>query len=220
MAHLIYSDPSYAMGCSERAMGETPVASKKQAEAALKQMQSSLRGWLKFRKRMDDYVAGKVKPPALFRRAKPLPPAVVGATLRAERFSSEQDLAETLHALLVECGVPAASLPAPDVRIDPNAAVKLATIAIEGKTPTEVANKTATGIVWFVLLIPIAGVVMVISQFIKSRADVQKEKERIRCVESGACTDAGFWLKVGAVAITAWLAWDKFGLREAVKKKK
>lgn len=197
-----------------------PPKSKAEAEAAIKQMRRSLKSWLHYRKRMDDYVAGEVKAPLLFRRAKPLPPAVVGSTLRSDRRASEQDLAETLHALLAESGIDVQSLPVPDVARDPDVAVKLATVVIQGKTPSETASAQAQGIVWFVLAIPIAGIVLVISQYIKSKADVAKEQERIRCIESGACTDSGFWLKVGAVSLTAWLAWDKFGLREAVQKRK
>jgi hypothetical protein len=210
---MIYSSPNYALGADE-------AADQRQAEIALKQMQGGLKRWLYYRKRMDDYVAGKIKPPVLFRRAKPLPPAVVGATLRRDRLASEQDLAETLYALLTECGADGSSLPAPNVANDPDAAVKLAKIAIAGKTPSEATSAQAQGILWFVLAIPVAGVVLVISQYIKSKADVEKEKEHMRCIESGACTDSGFWLKVGAVAVVGWLAWDKFGLREAVERGK
>jgi hypothetical protein len=214
--HRIYGSPDYSMG----AVPATNVqATKKQAEAALKQMQHGLKSWLKVRKRMDGYVVGQVRAPELFRRAKPLPPAVVAKTLRADRYRDEQDLAETLYSLLTECGADAASLPAPDVAKDPDAAAKLAVIAINGKTPSEVASPAAQGFVWFVLAIPVAGVVLVISQMIKSKADVVMQKEQLRCIESGGCTDYGFWLKVGAIAVTAWLAWDKFGVREAVQKR-
>lgn len=209
----IYTAPSYAMGSTD-----TP-SDKQRAEAALRQMQRSLRGWLTYRRRMDNYVAGRVTPPMLFRRAKPLPPSAVAATLRRDRYRGEQDLADTLHALLVETGCPAAALPASNVASDPDAAVKLAEIALAGKCPSEATVMQATGIVWFALAIPIAGVVLVISQMIKSKADVEKERERLRCIEAGACTDSGFWLKVGAIAVTGWLAWDKFGLREAVEKR-
>lgn len=210
----IYTEPSYALGATD-----TP-DEKKQAEAALKQMQRSLKGWLGYRRKMDAYVAGKVQPPVLFRRAKPLPPSTVAVTLRNDRYAGERDLADTLYSLLVETGCPTSILPSPDVAKDPDAAVKLAQIAIAGKCPQDVASPQSTGIVWFVLAIPIAGVVLVISQFIKSKADVEKERERLRCIQAGACTDAGFWLKIGAVAVTAWLAWDKFGLREAIEKRK
>lgn len=208
----IYTAPSYAMGSAD-----TP-SDKQRAEAALRQMQRSLRGWLTYRRRMDAYVVGKIVPPVLFRRAKPLPPSAVAATLRRDRYRGEQDLADTLHALLVETGCPAEALPLPNVANDPDAAVKLAEIALAGKCPSEMPVMQATGIIWL-LAIPIAGAVLVISQMIKSKADVEKERERLRCIEAGACTDSGFWLKVGAIAVTGWLAWDKFGLREAVEKR-
>lgn len=211
---MIYTEPSYALGATD-----TP-DEKRQAEAALKQMQRSLKGWLKFRKKLDAYVAGEVKAPALFRRTKPLPPNTVAVTLRNDRYAGEQDLADTLYSLLTETGCPASALPSPNVAKDPDAAVKLAQIAIASKCPQDVVSPQSTGIVWFVLAIPIAGVVLVISQFIKSKAEVEKEKERLRCIQAGACTDAGFWLKIGAVATLSWLAWDKFGLREAVEKRK
>lgn len=222
MANMIYSAPSYAMGFGDEnnsnPAGDTP-GEKKQAEVALKGMRRGLKDWLKYRKRMNDYVSGKVKAPALYRLPgnKPLPPAAVGVTLRRERFAEEQDLAETLYTLLTECGADPAALPKPDVAKDQNAAAKLATIAIEGKTPSEAVAPSAQGIVWFVLLIPVAGVVIVLSQIIKSKADVAKEKERLRCIQSGACTDSGFWLKIASVSVIGWLAWDKMGLREVAK---
>ena len=207
----IYSPPDYALG-------DVSPTSQAQAERAIKAMRRSLKGWLKDRARMDAYVAGKIKPPSFFRApgAKPLPPAVVGASLRQDRFASEQDLATMLYGLLSEMGI--AALPAPNVAKDPDAAVKLAKIAIAGRTPSE--GPEPQGIVWFALAIPIAGVVIIASQFITSRAEVAKEQERIRCIESGACTDYGFWLKVGAIATVGWIAWDKLGLREKVKKLK
>lgn len=210
----IYTEPSYALGATD-----TP-DEKRQAEAALKQMQRSLKSWLGYRRKLDAYVAGKVQAPALFRRAKPLPPSTVAITLRSDRYAGEQDLADTLYSLLTEIGCSASTLPSPDVARDPDAAVKLAQIAIAGKCPQDVIGPQSAGIVWFVLAIPIAGIVLVISQFIKSKADVEKERERLRCIQAGACTDTGFWLKVGAIAITSWLAWDKFGLREVVDKRK
>lgn len=213
----ISARPSYALGCGPE--GCESAANKQRAEAAIRQMRRSLRAWLKYRDRMDDYVAGKIEPPALFRRAKPLPRAVVAATLRDDRRVGEQDLANTLHALLVEMGCPSGVLPSTNVAVDPDAAAKLARIAIAGKCPGEAASAQAQGIVWFVLAIPVAAVVLIAGQIIQSKADVQKEKERLRCVQSGACTDSGFWLKMGAIAVTGWLAWDKFGLREAVKKR-
>ncbi len=191
------------------------------AHRALKSMQGSLKKWLGFRTRMDSYVAGQVKAPTLLRNpgAQPLPPSVVGATLREERYANESDLAQLLHRLLTECGLDASSLPRPDVAQDPDVAVKLAKLAISGKSPAEVQSPQAQGLAWFVLAIPVAGAALVVSQYIKSKADVAMEQERLRCIESGACTDSGFWLKVASIAVIGWLAWDKMGLREAVNKR-
>lgn len=197
----------------------TELQTRRRAVAALRQMRRGLRGWLKYRRRMDDYVRGEVEAPLLFRRAKPLPPAAVAATLRRDRLAEETDLAETLHALLVETGCDASALPRPDVAADPDAAVKLAEVAIRGVCPEEVSSAQAQGIAWFVLAIPLGAAVLVLSQVISSKADVAMEKERLRCVQSGACTDAGFWLKWGAILVGGWVAWDKLGLREVVRKK-
>jgi hypothetical protein len=195
---------------------------KRKAERALRSLKGRLKKWLKVRKRMDDYAAGKSQAPALFRNpgAKPLPPALVSASLRRERLGDEQRLAELIHGLLVECGADAGSLPIANVSLDPDAAVKLAQIAIKGKTPSEASAQQGQGIVWFVLAIPVAGVVLVLSQMIQSKADIAIAKEERRCKESGACTDEGFWLKMASIAVVGWLAWDKFGLREAVNKRK
>jgi len=196
-------------------LGDTP-ADKAKAEAALISMKRSLRSWLSFRNRMDDYVAGTRAAPKLLRRpgARPLPPAAIAATLRDERLADESALARTLHELLREVGLDVGCLPDPDVASDPDAAVKLAEIAIAGACPSELSAPTAPGLVWFVLAIPIAGAVLIASQFIKSRADVAKEKERLRCIRAGACTDSGFWIKSASVLVIGWLAWDKLGLRE------
>ena len=123
-------------------------------------------------------------------------------------------LARTLHALLSEVGLDGSCLPEPDVASDPDVAVRLAEIAIAGACPSELATPAAQGLVWFVLAIPIAGVVLLGSQFIKSRADVAKEKERLRCIRAGACTDSGFWIKTASVLVIGWVAWDQLGLRE------
>jgi hypothetical protein len=126
-----------------------------------------------------------------------------------------------LYGLLIEMGCNAASLPKPDVATDPDAAAKLAVIAIKGICPSDATPQPqALGIFWFAIAIPIAGVAFVISQSIKSKADVAKHEAEIRCRESGACTDAGFWLKWGAIAVGAWVVWDKFGLKEKFKKTK
>lgn len=215
MAYPVYS-PS-AFGDVEGAATPT----KAESEAAIRSMRRSLKGWLKFRKKVDEAAAGVGKA-SRFRNpgAKPLPPSVVRSTLREERFTVEQDLATQLHTLLMEAGFSSQALPQPNVAVDPNAAVKLAEIAINGKLPSEVGGPQAQGIVWFVLAIPVAGIVLIISQAIKSKADVAKHQAEMHCIEIGKCTDSGFWLKVGSIAVLGWLAWDKFGLKEAVAKRK
>jgi hypothetical protein len=185
-------------------------------------MRNRLEDWLKFRTTLDEYAAGKRKgAPAWLRNpgSKPIPPGIIKSTLRRDRFPVEQDLAETLFALLVECGLDGSTLPQPNVSVDPDAAAKLAQIAVCAKTPTEKPEAQGLGFPFWMLAIPIAGVVLVLAQLIKSKADVAVETERLRCIESGACTDAGFWLKVGSIAVVAWLAWSKLGIREMVKKR-
>jgi hypothetical protein len=185
---------------------------QEQAWRALKGMRRSLRSWLTYRKRMDEYAAGQVGPAAIRRPGvRPLPAGAVAATLRSERFATEQDLANKLYALLIEAGV--TELPAPDVEADPNVAVKLATIAITGPIAT---SPEAQGIIWFVA-IPVVGVVLVLTQLIRSKADVAKEQERIRCIQSGACTDYGFWMKAASVIAIGYLGMKMFPeLRRAV----
>ncbi len=194
------------------------MTAKAQAETALRSMKGSLRSWLSYRKQMDEYVSGKRPAPMLFRApgAAPLPPKVIAQTLTRERAKVEQDLAETLYALLTECGVDAANLPTPSVVTDPNSAAKLAEIAIAGQCPSDVSSPQAQGFIWFIV-IPVAGIVLLLSQMIKSKAEVAKEAERMRCIESGACTDYGFWLKIASITVVGWIAWDKFGVRERVK---
>jgi len=130
--------------------------------------------------------------------------------LRAARADDEQALAKYLHTLLTRAGFQTAELPVPNVAVDPEAAVKLASLVILGETPGAVPQ----GMIWF-LVVPVAALAWVISRAIQSQADLAAEKERLRCIEAGACTDSGFWMKAGAVAIIGWLAWDKFGLKEA-----
>jgi hypothetical protein len=218
MAYPIYSPPSYALG-----LGAVDMPSDKaKAEAALKAMQRSLKGWLKSRAKVDAIAAGKITPAALFRRpgARPLPASAVAATLRQDRLQVEQDLADQLYALLKETGCHGVVYP--DVKSEPNAAVRVAEIALAGKCPSDAdrapAGQEGLGIIWFVLLIPIAGVVIVLSQIVKSKADVAKHQADMQCIQSGHCTDTGFWLKVASVSVLAWLAWDKFGVRERVVK--
>ena len=206
MAPLTYAGPGYSLGADE-----TP-GDKARAAAALRAMQASLKKWLKYRNAMN--VAALEEKPG-----KRHGVIVKADALREERYATERQLASSLFALLTECGMPASALPSADVAADPDAAAKLAEIAIAGRCAAESSSPSPTGIIWFIL-IPVAGVILLASQWIKSQADVAMETERLRCVQSGHCTDEGFWIKVGAIALLGWLAWDKFGVREALSKKK
>lgn len=196
--------------------GDELAGNSAQAERALRGMRGELKSWLQFRRTMDAYVAGLRKPAGAFRNpgARPLPPAVAALNLRRDRLAREQDLADTMHALLVEAGFDPTSLPASSVTVDSNAAVKLAEIVIAGRAPTEAVQPVSQGWIWLVA-IPVAGAVLIISQLIQSKAELAKERERLACVQAGACTDTGFWLKVASIAVIGWIAWDKLGLREA-----
>lgn len=183
------------------------------AERELKRMQASLRGWLKYRARNDAVAQGKAESKLPADAAKNL-------LWRNRDWAGEQKLAEQLHTLLAEV-MDASRLPDPDVRADPQAAVKLAKIAIDGKPPSEAKAPQAQGLFWvWPVVIVVGAVLFTIMTAIRSRADVQKEKERIKCIEAGACTDYGFWLKFGGAALGLWIVWDKFGAREAFKKKR
>jgi hypothetical protein len=176
-----------------------------QAKAALDKMRVSLASWLKYRKTLDDIASGK--------RPGKTPPAVLRARLLQERFSTEQPLADNLHRLLSEVMDPH-SLPAPDVARDPDAAAKLAAIAVLGRAEGEVPAPIAAGMwtpgtIWpFAIL---GGVLLVLMFGISSAAEVAKEKERLACVREGACTDSGFWVKMAAVAGLGYVGWRMYG---------
>ena len=199
------------------ALGEVvPVstAEKAKAEKAIRRMRRSLKKWLKLRKRNDQAAIGQAK--------ARIPAHVLAKTLPQSRdWALEQRLAVQLHALLSEV-MDASKLPNPDVSKDPNAAVKLAVIAIRGGLPQEAQVPSEVGIlpalfIWPVVII--VGLVMMTLMFkISSDADLAAQKEENRCRESGACTDSGFWLKMAGVAVLAWVAWDKLGVKKAFAK--
>lgn len=207
---MIYSTVNYALGAADPSKGK-PAAhasaqailrassnarfkrsllpdpkTPAQAAARLEKMSNSLKNWLRLRKSTDGTVATEADARRLFR----------------SRRGDEQILAENLYALLRQAGFPETDLPVPDVALDPNAAVELAELVVSGELPTPAAQ----GIL--MLLIPLAAVAWVISRAIQSQADLAAEKEKIRCIESGACTDSGFWLKAGGISVVAYVAWS------------
>lgn len=185
------------------------------AAKELARMRSSLSAWLRYRAKNDQVLAGTVQ------TRKPLAYAQrVVATSRD--MAAEQDLATNLTALL-ETVMPGAPLPNPSVVQNPDAAVQLAQLVLAGGST--VSAPTATGslglaahpLMWPALIV--LGVVVVATSAISSYADVAKDREEKACIEAGACTDYGFWLKAGGALLIAYFAWEKMGVKEFVAKK-
>lgn len=183
------------------------------AAAELARMRSSLAGWLKYRTLNDRVMAGT----AAVKKPLPYAQAVVA---QARDMAVEQDLANKLHALL-EVVLPGRELPNADLRSNPAGAVQLAQVALMGGA--QVSGPVATGgflsaaghpWLWPVLIV--GGMLLVVTTAIKTAADVAKDREEKACIQAGACTDYGFWLKAGGITALAWFAWNKMGGREAV----
>jgi len=175
------------------------------AKRELARMRVQLRQWLAFRKRIDEIIAGV--------RPSKISPEAMRARMLQER-AGEQQLADTLHQLLTEArgGI---ALPRPDLSKDPNAVVRLARAAL-GEQSLSVAQPTPQGILPLVILTVGGAVVLVAAHFIRTQAEVQMEKERLACIQAGACTDYGFWLKSAGIVGLAWFAWEKLGLKKAL----
>jgi hypothetical protein len=202
-----------AMGASKVVSTPVTPAEKAKAEKRIKSMRRSLARWIKKRKINDEAAMGR-------RKAK-VPAHVLAKTLPLARdWALEQRIAIQLHGLLSDL-MDASTLPDPDIAKDPNAAVKLAQIAIGGKLPSEARGPQAQGVlpilIWPVVVV-IGMVALVAMSKISSDADLAELKENNRCVESGACTDSGFWLKMAGIAVVGWVAWDKLGVKKAFKK--
>jgi len=176
------------------------------AEVELRRMKGALAGWLRYRSINDEVAAG--------RRPARLPPQAAAVYVRTGRdAAAERRMALRLHALLSEA-MDAQQLPDPDKDGD---AVALARIAVAGAVPSEAAAPQAQGFIWlWPVAIVVGAVLFTLVAKIHSDADVLKERERLECIKVGACTDYGFWLKLGGIALVSYLAWEKFGLKEAV----
>jgi hypothetical protein len=61
-------------------------------------------------------------------------------------------------------------------------------------------------------VIVVGAIAFVITSSIRSSAETAAEHERYECIKAGKCTDTGFWLKMGAIAMIGWLVWDKAGV--------
>ena len=170
----------------------TPAVQKAAAELA--RMRRSLMAWLKYRALNDQVMAqtGRVRDPRV-----------------------EQDLATKLAALLGQV-LPGQRLPEADLSRNPNGAVQLAQIAIQGGRVTQ--GPTATGNIlgavshpWLWPVLIVGGLLLIVVTGIKTAADVAKDREEKACIVAGACTDYGFWLKAGGVVALAYVAWNAFG---------
>ena len=184
-------------------------AEVQKANAQLHAMRRSLASWLKYRKWNDDVVAGT-------RPSKKWPRAVAAQYASQRDWSVEQKLADQLHALLSEV-MPNAALPSPDVHTNPNAAPQLATIAITGQAPLATPEAQGASPAWLWPVLIVGGLLLAVTTAIGSYADVAKTKEQYACIQAGACTDYGFWLKAGGVAALAWFLWTQTSIRETVR---
>lgn len=184
------------------AITQTGVA---KASTELAAMRRSLKAWLKFRSINDAVAAGTAptkKPLAYAQRAV--------RTMRDQ--AAETELAVKLHALLSAIN--------PDARL-PSDAVSLAQIAITGQFPP--SSPSAVGglfssphpALWPALIV--GGLLLAFTTYVRTQADVAKDAEEKACIEAGACTDYGFWLKAGGVLAFAWFAWKELGADELVR---
>lgn len=188
------------------------------AAVELEKMKSSLRGWLKYRDINDAVLAGAGK--------TKVPPGIAKKMITVARDPAvEQELADRLHALLTEV-LPGAQLPSPSLADNPTAAVSLARIALTGHAPGQVKKPEAVGGIissassshpWLWPVLIVGGLLLAVTTAVKTAADVAKERERYACIQAGACTDYGFWLKAGGVTVLAWFAWTQLGVGDMVK---
>lgn len=187
----------------------------KQAAAELARMRGALASWLKYRTLNDQVMAGTAK------IRKPL--AYAQRVVARRDMAVEQDLALKLSALLSAL-MPGQSLPSADLSVNPQGAVQLARIALAGPMIASSPSPTggflgAGGHPWLWPVLIVGGLLLVTTTAIKSAADVAKTQEQTACIEAGACTDYGFWLKAGGIVALAWFAWEKLGVKHTFDKK-
>lgn len=175
------------------------------ASSELAGMRRSLKTWLSYRTLNDAVLAGTAP------TRKPL--AYAQRAVRSMRdVAAETDLAVKLRTLLSTIN--------PDSPL-PTDAVSLAQIAISGQFPPSAPSgvgglfSSPHPALWPALIV--GGLLIGFTTYVKTQADVAAQKEHDACIEAGACTDYGFWLKAGGVAAVAWFAWRELGVGEIVK---
>jgi hypothetical protein len=167
------------------------------AKRELDAMRSSLESWLSYRQINDQILAGApiTKKPIAYAQA---------IVRQARDVVAEQRLATQL-GLLLSSIYPDADLPDADLARNPHAAVQLAQIAIAGVVPLASTKPTAVGINWVLPTIIVGGSLLAYTTKIKTDADRAAESERIACIQAGGCTDYGFWLKAGGIAMLGYV---------------
>lgn len=190
-----------------------PVSSTEvqKATGELRRMRGSLMQWLKYRRMNDEVTQGT--------RATKRPRAMAVQIIAQQRdLGTEQKLADQLHTLLSEV-MPDAVLPDPSVQTNPLAAVQLAQIAITGQPPAALNAPSATGSTqpWLWPVLIVGGLLLAVTTAISSYADVAKTQEQYACIQAGACTDYGFWLKAAAVVGLGWFLWTQTSLPQTVR---
>lgn len=175
------------------------------ASTELAAMRGALKRWLHYRQLNDAVIAGTAT------TRKPLPYAQ--RVVRSMRdVAAETDLAVKLRTLLSAIN--------PDAAL-PSDAQSLAQIAITGQFPAS-APSAVGGLfssphpaLWPALIV--GGLLVAFTTYVKTQADIAAQKEHDACIEAGACTDYGFWLKAGGILAVAWFAWRELGAGEIVK---
>lgn len=182
------------------------------ARTKLKRMRRVLVKWLELRALTDKVASGALT------TKKPNARAIAEAQV-AQRPTTEIRLAKKLHALLSTIE-PDVSLPNPE---EPNAAVAMAIFAIDGKMPGDGATKGGMSGIggaahpWMWPALIVGGLLLAVTTAIHSAADVVKDREEKACIQAGACTDYGFWLKAAVIVGGAWFVWEKLGVGDKVK---
>lgn len=188
------------------------VQSVDRARRELERMKRSLRSWLSYRQKNDLVLAGGAP------QGRTLKPNAQQIVASSRDLALEQRLATQLHAILSEAA-PDAKLPDPSLNNNPHAAVELAQIAL-GDRAQGLGSISAGAITQWLPIAIVGGVLLAITTAIKSQADLAAEKERLACIQAGACTDYGFWLKAAAIIGIGWFAWEKLGIKEKVARMK
>lgn len=175
------------------------------AQLRLDHARRKMTAWLKFRQMNDEVLAGVRATKVPLERARQLI-----AQQRDPRI--EQRLADHLYALLAEV-MPDAQLPQPS----PATVVELAQAVITGQLPSLSPGPQGSAHPWMWPAIIVGGLLLAATTAIGAWADVAKTREEYACIQAGACTDYGFWLKAGGVIALGWFVWTQTGVKDTIR---